>query len=89
MPSLLFNRWVKDVNKYRKTSSTSCDNSSTKPKRKQNSFMKSCVETIFLNQTLPHYSTTKNTTKTLKFNLLNKSFTYFPQYLLINLIKEI
>jgi hypothetical protein len=88
MPNLVFNTWVKKVNKHRKTSSKSCEYSSTKLSHKQINIMKSCVETVFLNQTLPHYSTTKSTPKTHKFNLLNKSFTYFPQYLLINLIKE-
>ena len=88
MPSLLFNTWVKIVNKRRITSGISCGRSSTITQHKQNGFIAPCVETILTNQTLPHNSTVENTPKIHKLHLLNKSFTHFPQHLLINPLKE-
>jgi hypothetical protein len=82
-------RWVKNVNKLRKQGCVSCVNLSTKNYHNQNKPIPSCVELILNNPHLLHYSTTKNTPKLLKSNLLDKTFTHFPHHLLINSIKEI
>lgn len=89
MPNFLFNKWVKIVNNHRINSSVSCDYLSTKKQHNQNKSIFSCVEIVFNNPHILHYSTTKNTYKISLLNLLYKSFTHFPQHLLINPLKEI
>lgn len=82
-------RWVKIVNKLRRISGISCDNSSIVILHKQYKYVIRMVQIILTKQSLPQPSTVENTPKTIKFNLLNKSFTHFPQDLLITLKNEI
>lgn len=79
---------VKNVNRQRINSSKSSSHLST-----LNFFnkiiQKICSEIIFLNYHLNHYSTIIYTGLQSDFHLLNKSFTHYPQRLLIcKLIKE-
>jgi transposase len=46
------------------------------------------LQTLFINQTSPHFSYILSTLKNIKNNLLNKSFTLNPQRLLIELLNE-
>lgn len=85
---LVNNGWVKNVNKLRLIGSTSSVDMSTK---KYNSLYKQVgigVQTQLINFSLLHYSTKIYTYLNLKFNLLNKSFTYYPHNLLMSLLKE-
>ena len=88
MLNILFNKWVKIVNKPRTTRSISCDRSSTKYQHNQNGYVGGGVKTTFNKLCLPHNSTTKNTPQNDNYYLLNKSFTLFPQNLLIDPLNE-
>lgn len=81
MPKL----WVKIVNNLRKSSSKSCGYSSTISLHKQYKYVIRIVKACFIGQSLLQSSTTENTRNLRVINLLNKSFTHFPQDLLINL----
>ena len=89
MPNILFKPWVKIVNNLRKSSSKSCVTSSPIILHKQYKCVIQIVKTYFIRLSLPQPSTIENTPKLHKINLLNKSFTHFPQDLLINLKNEI
>jgi len=80
--------WVKNVNNQRLISSTSGVDSSTKEGITVYKYITMGVQTLFTNLSLLHYSTTIYTYLNSKFNLLNKSFTYYPQSLLMSLLKE-
>jgi len=47
-----------------------------------------CINTYFIQPIRTTYTTLLSTTNNLINNLLNKSFTYNPQYLLMSLLKE-
>lgn len=83
MPNILFNMWVKIVNNLRMTRCISCGRSSTIRLAWLYKNITHCVKIAFMNPHLPQSSTTINTPKLSTSNLLNKSFTYFPQDLLI------
>ncbi len=78
-------RWVKNVNNLRNISGLLCVYISTTIQLIKDVGINICVQTNFFKQHLPIHSTTIYTYLTNKFNLLNKSFTYFPHNLLINL----
>jgi len=87
MSNILFNKWVKIVNNLRITGITSrilCDYSSTKTQHSQHQNFVECVKTIINNLYITHHSTTKDN----QITPLNKSCTYFPQYLLLKQPKE-
>lgn len=77
--------WVKIVNNLRKSSSKSCGHSSPTTLHKQYKYVIRIVKTYFIKLSLLQPSTTKNTPNLHGINLLNKSFTRFPQDLLITL----
>ena len=85
----LSNVCVKIVNKLRRLGSLISDNTYTTNHTPQHIYTKFSVQTIFNKPTTPHYSTYLYTYLNSKFNLLNKSFTHYPQSLLMRLIKEI
>jgi hypothetical protein len=86
---LVYSSWVKIVNNPRKLGSKLCDNSSTIGLHKQYKYIIRAVKVLLAKQFLLQPSTTKNTPNLHIINLLNKSFTHYPQNLLINLEKEI
>jgi hypothetical protein len=88
MPNILFNTWVKIVNNLRKLDRTTHSYSSPISLHKQYKYVIRIVKVCFIRQSLPQPSTTENTPNLHIINLLNKSFTYFPQDLLINLKNE-
>jgi len=88
MPNTIFTLWVKNVNNQRLLSSTSSADSSTKESVSLYKYIIIGAQTLFTNLSLLHYSTTIYTYLNSKFNLLNKSFTYYPQSLLMSLLKE-
>lgn len=88
MPNILFNTWVKIVNNNRKTTRKVCAYLSTIYQHNQYKNIARCVQTTLNYKYLPHNSTIKYTPKNCENNLLNKSFTYFPQHLLINPLNE-
>ena len=85
---LVNSSWVKNVNNQRLISSISGVNISTKRLVLINKLITIDVQIQFSKLDLLHYSTTIYTYLNSKFNLLNKSFTYYPQSLLMSLIKE-
>lgn len=89
MPNILFKAWVKNVDTLRKLTSKSSGNPSTNSYISIYNKQTKWVQTLFIQCTLPHSSTTPYTYIISKFNLLNKSFTYYPQSLLIRPLKEI
>jgi hypothetical protein len=89
MPNIVFNPWVKIVNNLRKLGRTTRGHSSPISLHKQYKYVIRIVKACIINQSLLQPSTTKNTPKTTIINLLNKSFTHFPQDLLITLKNEI
>ena len=89
MPNILFKPWVKIVNNLRKFSSISCAYSSPITLHKQYKCVVRIVKTYFIKLSLLQPSTIENTPKLHRINLLNKSFTRFPQDLLINPKDEI
>lgn len=89
MPNIVFNPWVKIVNNLRKFSSISCAYSSPIILQKQYKCVVRIVKTYFIRLSLLQPSTTENTPNLHGINLLNKSFTCFPQDLLINPKDEI
>jgi len=82
-------RWLKSVNNLRKLGSTTSDHSSPISLHKQYKYVIRIVKVCATKQFLPQPSTTKNTPDLRGINLLNKSFTHYPQDLLINLKNEI
>ena len=47
------------------------------------------LKTIFINQTNNQFSSPLSTLKNTQFHLMNKSFTHYPQRLLLRLLNEI
>jgi hypothetical protein len=88
MLNFVFNLWVKIVNNLRKHDRTTSGNSSPINQHNQFKNIIQWVKLIVIGPSLPQLSTTKNTPETLKINLIDKSFTHFPQDLLINLKNE-
>jgi len=87
MPNILFKEWVKNVNKLGTFGCYSCGLLSTKTTNQSNTINTEGVKPqtnqhVLLNQPTYFYTHMVN-----KFNLLNKSFTYFPHNLLIYPIK--
>jgi len=82
------NSWVKNVNNLRKISSKSGVYISTKQyiSEQINNLIR--VQSWFIQYNIPLYSTTLYTHMNNKINLLNKSFTYYPQSLLMRLVNE-
>lgn len=95
MPEIVGSRWYivdggwsKNVNNLGNISGVSCGRSSTRTLTSLYMQITKGVQTRFNKLNLPHYSTTLDTYQTSKYNLLNKSFTYFPHNLLMRLINE-
>ncbi len=76
--------WVKSVNNLRKLDCTICGYSSTDFQHKLYNNIIRCINTVVYNPHLPYGSTHEYTGKSAKLYLMNKSFTHFPQDLLIN-----
>lgn len=89
MPNIVFNPWVKIVNNLRKQEGKSCDYPSPITLHKQYKYVIRIVKVVCIGQSLPQPSTAENTPNLHGINLLNKSFTHYPQDLLINLKNEI
>lgn len=85
MPKL----WVKNVNNLRKQKGKSCVYSSPTTLQKHYKYVVRIVKVVLTKQPLLQPSTAEHTPNQHGINLLNKSFTYFPQSLLINLKNEI
>jgi len=80
--------WVKNVNNLRKTSTTSSAYSSTERLPSLQTYTTNGLQVLYRELDVLHYSTTIYTYLICKFTLLNKSFTYYPQSLLMSLLKE-
>ena len=89
MPNIVFNDWVKNVNKLWIVGVLNCVNSSTIKLGLVCLYNLKWLKMVFIRLSLLFQYTTLYTHLISKFNLLNKSFTYFPQHLLMNPIKEI
>lgn len=89
MPNFVYTTCSKNVNNLRKNSSISCVHSSTGRLDQLFSLAFHCAQKLFIESHLPANSTALSTYKINKFNLLNNSFTHYPQTLLINPLKEI
>ncbi len=87
MVNFLFNSWLKNVNNWRITSSLTCDNISTFIQKSIKEY-KNSSKSNFNKLTNNYYSTILSTYNNSNFNLLNKSFTYFPLHLLLELKKK-
>lgn len=87
MVKFLFNSWLKNVNNWRITSSLTCDNISTFIQKSIKEY-KNSSKSNFNKLTNNYYSTILSTCNNSNFNLLNKSFTYFPLHLLLELKKK-
>jgi len=79
--------WVKIVNNMLINTCGFCVFVSTNRTNNQNLNDIACVKTLFIQSNIPTESTSFYTRLISKSNLLNKSFTYFPHKLLLNLIK--
>ena len=88
MPNFLFNAWVKIVNNLRTLGRITHNYSSPICLHKQHKYVIRIVKVCLTGRFIPQPSTTRNTPKTPKTYLLNKSFTHFPQDLLISPINE-
>ena len=88
MPNIVFNPWVKIVNNLRILDRTTQGYSSPISLHKQYKYVIRIVKAYIIRQSIPQPSTAINTPDTLKTYLLSKSFTYFPQHLLINPLNE-
>jgi hypothetical protein len=88
MPKILFNPWVKIVNNLRKLDRTTGGYASPINQHNQLKNIARGVKANLFEPFLLQPSTTENTPKTTKNYLMNKSFTHFPQDLLINLKNE-
>lgn len=88
MLKLLFNSWVKNVNNQRMTSSKSSVCLYTKQLTSLFNTYLVCLKPLFKSPFLNQINTTKSTTKIDNSTLLSKSFTHYPQSLLLNLLKE-
>ena len=82
-------RWVKIVNNLRKSWRIQCAYSSTNNVHKRYTNVVQCLNYRLIDPHLPRSSTAESTSKNAKTHLMNKSFTHFPQDLLINLKNEI
>lgn len=81
--------WVKNVNNLRKISGILCVHPSTVTLDSPYSHTIKCVQCQLHKLHLLHNSTNIYTYIIYKFYLLNKSFTHYPQHLLINPLNEI
>jgi len=90
MPNILFsfNVWVKNVNKLLNISGVNSVNSSTQNQQDNISSQINWVKLVFIRRSVQSIYTTISTYIFTFSNLLNKSFTYYPQSLLMRLIKE-
>jgi len=88
MLKLVNSRWVKNVNNLRKQNSKSSVILPTEPYIFKQTDKLKWVKSWFIQQILLHYPTTLYTYLNNKINLLIKSFTYYPQSLLMRLLKE-
>jgi len=86
MPNILFNTWVKIVNNTWDNLCISCDSQSTIKTFLLKKQIHGCVKPQLNQLFLQINSTNFYTQTTNKFNLLNKSFTYFPHNLSIELL---
>jgi hypothetical protein len=80
---------VKKVNNQRILNSKLCDNISTISYLRVQSYITMWVQTLFIRLLHSSFYTTFSTRFYLASNLLNKSFTHNPQYLLMSPTKEI
>jgi len=79
--------WLKNVNNLRNTNSIICDYISTIYKTLLDISVIYIVKLQYKQLYLHYYSTNISTFNIYSYNLLNKSFTYYPQRLLIRLKK--
>jgi hypothetical protein len=76
--------WAKNVNNLRVTSGLNSDNLSTNSVLQFLSATAKRGQTLFTNNSLLHNSTDIYTYPNSKFNLLSKTFTHYPQPLLMS-----
>lgn len=79
---------VKYANNYRINNSTTGGNISTKTTSRSYMSSSYVCKTILYGFHLPPLSTIISTYINTIYNLLNKSFTHYPQHLLLELLKE-
>jgi len=88
MPNIVFTNWVKNVNNLWTTSWLNCVNSSTVKLNYIYLYTNKWLKVVFIRLDLLIKYTTLYTHLIYKISLLNKSFTYYPQHLLIHPINE-
>jgi len=81
--------WVKYVNNLRTLVSITSEYISTKKLTLTQKYTARWVQRRFYKPNYTHFSPIIFTVMNHKINLLNKTFTHNPQYLLLKLIKEI
>jgi len=84
----MLNICVKNVNNQRVIDSITGDYVSTNVIDQLYRYISSWLQRLFINQIIPFISTILSTYKNTINNLLNKSFTHYPQRLLLELINE-
>ncbi len=91
MPNILFSfkQCVNNVNNLLIAGGINSVSVSTKNQIQPITFTQQCAQNQFIHPTLQPFSTIIYTGVNIIFNLLNKSFTYFPQLLLMSPLKEI
>ncbi len=83
MPNNISIAWLKNVNNLRTNSSKNSDHTTTNSTTPTQPVTKIGSQTVLINQTSNPFYTNQSTGKSSKTNLLNNSFTHYPQYLLI------
>lgn len=83
MPNNIFIAWLKNVNNLRVDGSKNSDNTTTNSATTTQPVNKIGSQTTLINQTSNPLYTNQSTSKSAKNNLLNNSFTHYPQHLLI------
>lgn len=81
--------WLKNVNNLRTDSSKSSDNITTNRTTTIQPVSKICLQAVLINQTSNPLYTEQSTGKSSEINLLNNSFTHYPQHLLICSLNKI
>lgn len=83
MPNNIFIAWLKNVNNLRVNSGTNSEKTVTINTTLTRLDNQIGSQTILINQNSNPLSTNQSTNKSAKNNLLNNSFTHYPQHLLI------
>lgn len=84
----IINAWVKYVNNRRILVSITSGHIVTENIKSTYKTISTWLQRQFINLNIPYFSSVLSTHINLIYNLLNKSFTYYPQHLLIELINE-